>query len=47
MELMLAVMILLGAAVIGAWRLESEFDRESHLQPESLQRTDYLSGDNR
>ena len=35
MELMLAVMLLLGAAILGAWRLESEFDRESRLQPAS------------
>ncbi len=36
MELMLMVMGLLGVAVLGARRLESEFERESKLQPEPV-----------
>ena len=42
MDVMLTVTILLGAAILGAWRLGSEFDRESKLKPamESVKRAD-------
>jgi len=36
MELMVMVLMLLGVAMLGARRLESEFDRESKLQPEPV-----------
>ncbi len=36
MGLMLMVTVLLGVAMLGARRLESEFERESKLQPEPV-----------
>ncbi len=43
MELLISVILLLGAAVLGAWRLETDFDRETHLQP--VKETDYRAGE--
>jgi hypothetical protein len=31
MGLMISVVLLLGASVLGAWRMETEFDRETRL----------------
>ncbi|QNT76058.1 hypothetical protein [Dehalogenimonas etheniformans] len=33
MGVMISIILLLTAAVIGAWRLETEFDRETRSQP--------------
>jgi hypothetical protein len=33
MSLMISMILLLGAALLGAWRLETEFDRESRSEP--------------
>ena len=43
MGMMISIVLLLGAAVLGAWRLETEFDRETRSQPamEVLKRSDY------
>jgi hypothetical protein len=43
MELMISVILLLGAAVLGAWRLETDFDRETHALP--VKESDYRSGE--
>ena len=45
MGVMISVILLLGAAVLGAWRLETEFDREFRSQPvtQTVKQSDYQS----
>jgi len=45
MGVMISIILLLGAAVLGAWRLETEFDRESRPQPvtQTVKQSDYQS----
>ena len=43
MGMMISIILLLVAAVLGAWRLETEFDREIRSQPsmEIVKRSDF------
>ena len=46
MSVMISVILLLVAAVLGAWRLETEFDREAQSQSaiHVVEQSEYRSG---
>ena len=45
MSIMISVILLMGAAILGAWRLETEFDRETRSLPaiQTVNQSEYPS----
>ncbi len=47
MELMISMVLLIGAAILGAWRLEHDFDRETARTARELADRDKIQRRNR